>query len=81
MPQLSSDHPDAHEYLMQGGFSLQLGVKNPFGRIPVDQTIEETVNKDIQTPGGTKGFSLNPGTVSRYYLTSEYCSITEGNDR
>ena len=47
---------------------------NPFGRIPVDQTIEETINKDTQTPGGTKGFSLKPGAVSRYYLTSEYRS-------
>ena len=24
---------------------------NTFGRIPVDQTIEETVNKDTQTAG------------------------------
>ena len=71
MSRLSSDHPEVHEYFMQGGFSVQLGGKNPFGRIPVDQTIEETVNKDTQTPGGTKGFSLNPGAVTRYYLTSE----------
>ena len=26
----------------------------------MDQTIEETVYKDTQTPGGTKGFSLKP---------------------
>ena len=30
--------------------------------------------KDTQTPGGTKGFILKPGAVSRYYLTSEYRS-------
>ena len=30
---------------MQGGFSVQLSSNNPFGRIPVDHTIEETVNK------------------------------------
>lgn len=59
---------------MQGGFSVQLGTRNPFGRIPVDQTTEETVNKVTQTSSGTKGFSLKPGAVSRYYLMSEYRS-------
>ena len=74
-PRLAIDHPDVHEQFMQGqGFSVQLGRSNPFGRIPVDQTIEETINKDTQTPGGMKSFSLKPGAVSRYYLTSEYRS-------
>ena len=59
---------------MRGSFSVQLGSVNPFGRIPVDQTIEETINKDTQTPGGTKGFSLKPGTLHKYYLTAEYRS-------
>ena len=60
---------------MQGGFSVHIGSQNPFGRIPVDQTIEETVNRDTQTAGGTKGFSLNRAAVERYYLTSEYRSM------
>ena len=30
---------------------VKRGSNNPFGRIPVDQTIEETINKDTQTPG------------------------------
>ena len=38
----------------------------------MDQTLEETINKDTQTPGGTRGFSLNKGAVARYYLTAEY---------
>ena len=29
----------------------------------------------MQTPGGTKGFSLKPGAVSKYYLIAEYRSI------
>lgn len=49
---------------------MQLGTTNPFGKIPVDQTLEETVNKDTQTPGSTKVFSLKPGAVSQYYLSS-----------
>ena len=37
-------------HFMQGGFSVQCESQNSFGSIPVDQTIEETVNKDTQTP-------------------------------
>jgi len=47
---------------------------NLFGKIPVDQTLEKTVNKDTQTSGGTKRFSLKPGAISRYYLMLEYRS-------
>ena len=60
MSRLQLDHPEVYEQSMQGGSTVQLGEKNPFGRIPVDQTLEETVNMDTQTAGGTKGFSLNP---------------------
>ncbi len=74
MTQLPTEHPDVYAKFMQGGFSVQLDSTNPFGKIPVDQTIEETVNKDTQTPGGTKGFSMKAGAVSRYYLTAEYRS-------
>ena len=53
MSRLAIDHPDVHEQFMQGqGFSVQLGGSNPFARIPVDQTVEETINKNTQTPGG-----------------------------
>lgn len=75
MSRLPVDHPEVYQHFMQGGFSVQLGGENPFGRIPVDQTIEETVNRDTQTAGGTKGFSLKRAAVERYYLTSEYRSM------
>lgn len=73
MSHLPEEHPDTLEYLKSGGFSVQVGANNPFGKIPVDQTCEETVNKDIQTAGGTKGFSLKPNAVSKFYLVAEYC--------
>jgi len=59
MSRLHNDHPDVHDHFMDGGFSAQLGCSNPFGKIPVDQTIEETVNKDTQTPGVPRGLVLN----------------------
>ena len=75
MSLLVVDHPDVHAHVLLGEFSVQLGIKNTFGRIPVDQMIEEIVNKDTQTAGGTKGFSFIPEVVSRYFLKSEYRSL------
>ena len=68
MSHLEEEHPVILEYLRSGGFSVQISEDNPFGRIPVDQTCEETVNKDTQTSGRTKGFSLKPTAVSKFYL-------------
>ncbi|KAG1655497.1 hypothetical protein GQR58_024494 [Nymphon striatum] len=74
MTNLPEEHPEIHDYLEAGGFSVQIGSKNTFEKIPVDQTVEETVNRDTQTQGGTKGFSLKANALSRYYLTAEYRS-------
>lgn len=62
-------------HFSNGGFSVQLGNRSPFSKLPVDQVIEETVNKDTQTAGGTKGFSLRSSKVDRYYLTAEYRTV------
>ena len=75
MSHLKETHPETYEYVKSGGFSTKIGDKNPFGRIPIDQACEETVNKDTQTAGGTKGFSLKAGAISKYYLVAEYRSI------
>ncbi|KAL7394540.1 hypothetical protein ABVT39_027571, partial [Epinephelus coioides] len=74
MTQLPVEHPEVYTQFMEGRFAVQIGTHNPFGHIPVDQTIEETVSRDTQTPGGTKGFSLKKRAVTKYYLTSEYRS-------
>ena len=68
MSDLEEEHPDVLMYLQSGGFSVQIGEDNPFGKIPVDQACEKTVNKDTQAPGGTKA-------VNKYYLISKYRSI------
>ena len=68
MCRLSMDDPDVYQHFMQGGISVQIGSSNPFGKIPCDQTI----NKDTQTAGGTKGFSLKSGAVKKYYLNAEH---------
>ena len=72
MSHLEDEHPHVSTHLKSGGFAVQLGEDNPFGKIPVDQACEETVNKDTQTPGGTKGFSLKLKAVNKHYLVAEY---------
>lgn len=74
MTRLQEDHPDMSNHFMNAGFSIQLSACNTFARIPVDHAKEETVNKNTQTPGGTKGFSLKPGAITRFCATAEYRS-------
>ena len=69
------DDPMYYQCFLNGGFSIQRSNTNPFGRIPIDQVIEETVNKDTQTARGTRNFSLRRGTVSWYYLTAEFRAV------
>ena len=72
MINLVHTHPELFSYLKDGGFSNQIGNENPFCCIPMDRTIEETINKDTQTPGGTTGFSMKKGAVSKHYITADY---------
>ena len=70
MSHLQETSPVLHDHSLNGGFSVQLRNEHPFARIAVDSTTDETVNKDTQTSGGTRRFSLKPGAVSRYYLAA-----------
>ena len=74
MTNLAASRPEIYQAFRDGNFSVQLTESNPFGRIPVDQTTEVTVNRDTQTVGGTTKFDLKPGAVSKYYLTAEHRS-------
>ena len=81
MTNLLEKYPEVYEAFKTGQFSVQLSSNNPFGRLPVDQTTEVTVNKDTQTPGGTSRFSLKAASVKQYYLTAEHRSAFLGQLR
>ena len=72
MKSLQSNHPEVYHRFMEGHFSVQLAEESPFGRIPVDQTTEVTVNKDTKTTGGVTKFSLKSTAMTRFYMTAEY---------
>ena len=71
MTNLPAKKPDMYEAFRASQLSVQMSCNNSFGRIPVDQTTEVTVNKDTQTPGGTNRFSLKAGAIKRYYITAK----------
>jgi hypothetical protein len=50
---------ELYNHFLKGGFSVQLDESNHFGRLPKDQIIEENVNRDKHTSGGTKGSSFD----------------------
>jgi hypothetical protein len=50
MSQLPDRYPDVYPSFLNGLFAVQIGSANPFGKIPVDQTTEETVNRDTEVP-------------------------------
>ena len=72
MINLVHTHPELFRYLKDSGFSTQIDNENPFGSIPMDQTIQETINKDTQTPGGTRGFSMKKSAISKHCITTDY---------
>lgn len=53
MTSLPDKHSEVQEFMRNGGFSVQLSNDNTFERIPIDQTLEETVNKDMEPYKGT----------------------------
>ena len=75
MYSLKDKHPEVYNIFCNGEFSVQVADQNPFGRIPVDQTIGMTINKDTQTAGGITKFSKKSGAVSRFYLNAEYRGV------
>lgn len=70
MQMLEQTHPDLHEKLQSGHFSVQMSTSNTFGKIPEDQTIEETVNRSSKIPGGIIGKSTNVQAVNRWITTA-----------
>ena len=70
MATLEERHPDACRQLCEGNFAVQRSDSVGFSQTAVDQTIEQTFNRDTKTKGGIIGFSLKKGAVERWVLTA-----------
>ena len=57
------------EEFQQENFSVRR-VPGKFNRLPADQVIKQTVNRDQKGSGGIIGFSTIERTVQRWILTS-----------
>ena len=77
MVQLPRSNYAAHEALQAGDFVVARSTK-PFAMIPVDQTIEQTFNRESKTPCRITGFSRNPGAVERWVLTGHESTKAAG---
>lgn len=65
MLNLPTSNPDIHEQMVDGNFATQR-TSQPFSQTPMDQTLEQTLNKNSKTKGGTIGFSINKSAVHRW---------------
>ena len=67
---LEQEHPDVYQQLLDGEFCVQRSSTSTFSQIPVDQAIEQTVNKHTKTKGGIIGFSQKPSAVHQWIINA-----------
>ena len=56
--------------MQRGEFTVQRCHQSPFAHVPVDQELEETINRDTKVNSGMIGFSLHAGEVHCFMLTA-----------
>ena len=61
--------PSIHQEFLQGNFSVRR-TNGKFNMLPPDQVIEETINRDQNSPGGIIGFTTLQGSIQRWILSS-----------
>ena len=78
MKALPTSHPTVHEKFIEGEFCVQRS-EMQFSQVPVDLTIEQTINRDSKTSGGIIGFSRKPGAVQRWIISAHYRAEMQKN--
>ena len=66
---VTDTHPSIAKHLASGDFVVQQQTQYPFCQTAMDQTIEQTMNRDSKTRGGQIGFSNNSNAVHRWFLS------------
>ena len=63
MIQLPETHPEAQMMLENGEFGVQRTTEQGFAQLPIDKTIEQTLNRSTKRKGGIVGFSVKKNAV------------------
>ena len=61
MISLKETHLEAYDQLSNGEFGVQRTDRHAFPQVPVDQTIEQTLNRNTKTKGGIRNLLFNAG--------------------
>lgn len=69
MSTLSNTHEFVHRHLNAGLFATQRTTHYGFSGIAHDQTIEQTINREVKTAGGLIGVTLNRNCVQKWILS------------
>ena len=59
MQMLPSTNPDAHTQMTCGEFAVQRSQMSSFSQVPVDQSLEQSNNRDTKSKDGLIGFTLS----------------------
>ena len=70
MVALESSCPGLHNLFAEGKNCVQRSSASAFSQVPVDQAIEQTVNRHTKTKGGIIGFSQKPGAVQKWMMNA-----------
>ena len=78
MNMLPYTHPDIDNALCNDQFGVQMSTNNPFGKIPEDQFIKETINKNCKILGGIVRKSLNHSAVNQWIeMSADRSQVTQ----
>lgn len=69
MKDLPNTHPYVHEQLSSGQFATQRSTHYGFSGTAHDQTIEQTINREVKSAGGLIGITLNKNAVQKWILS------------
>ena len=67
---LPQTHPYSNALLVDGQFAVRRSANSELEHVPVDQTIEQTMNRNSKTKCGIVCVSVNGGAVQRWILTA-----------
>ena len=65
MTRLPTAHPNIFNEFLLGNFAVRR-TPGKFNKVPSDQCIEQTINREQKGHGGIKGYSTSVGTIQRW---------------